>query len=433
MRKRTEILLLLGLIAFFVLIVVLTHREGIDVTQAHASFAQRSSYRTMPEGYKALYLTLLELGYPARRQTQAFNMLPEEGGLLIVADPFIRRPMALKEGEELLAWLRKGNTALVALEYHAEFLYGLLGTTDTDDPGVQRAQLETLDREWFREVSMPPIPVRLPAPIRIGSPTRYVTAEPIVASFLADRAPKLDTFAYRRFAERIPLTGDQFAKIGGMTPLYRDEEGIAVAYSAVGDGGIVWCASPWSFSNAGIASADNLKFVLALANLKPGAPVIFDEYHQGYGANMSMWHLLPKVSRLGVLQLAAGLLLLFITLAWRFGPAQLPAEERFSRSRAEYLTAMASLLERARATHVVRERLSVHLRRELARRLGVPPHAAPDRFLAANASHAVVDQAQLERVLRQLIHFEGQKRPDAEALLRLSGEIQRMLHVKVGG
>ncbi|OPZ81006.1 MAG: hypothetical protein BWY76_03174 [bacterium ADurb.Bin429] len=63
----------------------------------------------------------------------------------------------------------------------------------------------------------------------------------------------------------------------------------------------------------------------------------------------------------------------------------------------------------------------------------MPPHAAPDRFLAANASHAVVDQAQLERVLRQLIHFEGQKRPDAEALLRLSGEIQRMLHVKVGG
>ncbi len=433
MRKRTEILLLLGLIAFFVLIVVLTHREGIDVTQAHAAIAQRSSYRTMPEGYKALYLTLLELGYPARRHTHAFNMLPEDGGLLIVADPFFRRPMALKEGEELLAWLRKGNTALVALEYHAEFLYGILGTTDTDDPREQRAQLDALDREWFRAVSMPPMPVSLPAPVHLGNPMRYVTAEPLVPSFLAERAPKLDTYAYRRFAERIPLTGEQLAKIGGVVPLYRDAEGVAVAYSAVGDGGIVWCASPWSFSNAGIASADNLNFVLALANLKPGAPVIFDEYHQGYGAQMTVWHLLPKVSRLGVVQVTVGLLLLFITLAWRFGPAQLPAEERFSRSRAEYLTAMASLLERARATHVVRERLSVHLRRELSRRLGVPPHAPPERFLAANASHAVVDQALLERVLRQLLHFEGQKRPDADALLRLSGEMQRMLRTNVGG
>jgi hypothetical protein len=429
MRKQTEILLLLGLIAFFVLVVVLSHREGVDLTQAHAAIAQRSSYRTMPEGYKALYLTLEKLGYPVHRQTRAFNELPPAGGLLIVADPFFRRTMALKEGEELTSWLRQGNHALVALEYHAEFLYGMLGSEKENDAQAQRAELDQMDGTWFREISMPKLPVTPPIPMApIVMP--YTTAKPIVPSFLAEQAPKLDTYSYRRFQSDIPLTSEQIDRIGSVVPLYQDGKGVVVAYSAVGQGGIVWCASPWSFSNAGLSSADNLAFVLALANLKPGAPVIFDEYHQGFGNKMTVWSLLPKLAKLGVLQLAAALLLLFLTLAWRFGPAQLPEEERFSRSRAEYLTAMAALLERARATHVVRERLSVLLRRELARRLGVPPQAPAERFLTANAGHAVVDQDQLERVLRLLIHMEGQKRPDPEALLRLAGEMQRMLHQK---
>lgn len=439
MGKRTEMLLLLGLVAFFVLIVVLSRHEEIDATQSNPFTVQRSSYRTMPEGYKALYLTLQAEGFSVRRQTQAFNLLPLEGGLLIIPDPpyenhpqpgvdsgmqavTFRREMALKEGDALTDWLSRGNHALVLTEYNANVVYGLLGSHRVIDPEERRREQDQTEDDWFATVADPTPGADLPI--------QHTLATPSVPSFLSDGAKKLEVYSGRRLKTDMPLTTEQVARIGGVVPLYRDDLGVVAAYSQVGQGGIVWCTSPWSFSNGGIDAGDNLAFVLALAKLKPGAPIIFDEYHQGYGVQMTVWQLLPKIAKLGAVQIGVALLLLFITLAWRFGPAQLPEEERFSRSRAEYLTAMASLLERARATHVVRERLSVLVRRELARRLGVSPHAPPERFQAANAAHAVVEPVLLERVLRHLTTMEHQKRPDPEALLRLAGEIQRMLHAK---
>lgn len=442
MGKRTEILLLLGLIAFFMFIVVLSNREGanragMDASQANPMSVQRSTYRTMPEGYKALYLALRELGYPVQRQTRAYNLLPAEGGVLIVADPPpdrvqvemgqpVDRSIANKEGDELLNWLRRGNYALIMTEYHAEVLPALLASRTNFDPEQQQAEAQELENGWLTQVSdtNPKDPV---------APLEHALAKPVAPSFLADRAPKLEIYSHMRYRDRVPLNHLQIARLGSVVPLYRDDAGIAAAYSPVGAGGIIWCCSPWSFSNGGIDTGDNLEFVRAIADLKPGAPVIFDEYHQGYGNQTTVWQLLPKLAKIGVLQLVGTLLLLMAVLAWRFGPAQLPAEERFSRSRAEYLTAMAALLEHARATHVVRERLNVLLRRELGRKLGVSPTARDERLLQANAGHAVVDQAQLERVLRTLAHMAQQKRPDAEALLRLAGDMQRMLHAKTTG
>ena len=161
--------------------------------------------------------------------------------------------------------------------------------------------------------------------------------------------------------------------------------------------------------------------------------MIFDEYHHGYGAGMSVWSLTPSPTKLGILQLAGALLLLLITLAWQFGPPRVPADERFSRSRAEYLTSMAGLLQRARATHVVRDRLVAMLQRELARRLGLPAQADHAQVLAANKANPVMDHAALEHVLQQIVALQQQQRPTAEALLRSSRAAHRLLHRTTGG
>jgi hypothetical protein len=79
---------------------------------------------------------------------------------------------------------------------------------------------------------------------------------------------------------------------------------------------------------------------------------------------------------------------------------------------------------------VVHERLSALMRRELGRRLGIPPHAPPEHFIAANTRRQVVDPPTLERITRQLAVHEAQRRPEPFALLRLAGEIHRMLHKK---
>lgn len=411
MRGRAELLVLLGVIVLIaVLLTQVRHEDLATKTALTPSLVVRSSYRSLPEGSKALYQTLAASGYQVRRQVRPYGLLPERG-TLIVLDPHVRPPTEY-EGHELLAWLRRGNHALICLEYHPEYLAALF----TPRHGEEEVAEEEIP-EWLETLLLSNT---RPKP-------KTTVATPVLPTYLSRQAPELHIRSTHSLNSLAKLPDAVQAQVGGMVPLYRDVDGMAVAYSAVGAGGIVWCNSPWSFSNAGIGQPGNLELVLALAQRQPRAPVIFDEYHHGFGANMTVWSLAPTLTKLGLAQLGLALVLLLVTLGWRFGVARLPAEERFTRSRAEYLTAMAGLLERAGATHVVRERLGNMLRRELGRRMGLPPTARAEQFLDANARSRVVEQAHLERILRQLALMDEQHRPDPQALWRLSGEVQRLL------
>jgi hypothetical protein len=413
MRHGRDIAILILTVGVLALLMVLANRDDINMYQAPTSTVVYTSYRTLPEGYKALYETLGGLGYRVRRLTKPFARL-EGRGLLVIADPTYGTadaplrtgPVAVSgyDSRCLLEWLREGNTALVLVEHNPALLL------DVAEGQKSRTEAPTL-----------------------ASASRQVQrAEASVPSFLAETAKVLTVNSSARLGPG-PLLPEALARaVGGAVPLYADTHGVVAAYSAVGQGGVVWCTSPWSFSNAGIASGQNLEWFLALANRHPDGEIIFDEYHNGYGSGMSLWSLARPITRLGFAQLALAVVLFALTLGWRFGTPRLPAEERFTRSRAEYLTSMAGLLERAGATYVVRERMSVFLRRELGRRLGVAPHAPPARFTEANARLHVVDPDALDRVLRLLAALESQHRPTPDAVYRLAGEVQRLLYRKRG-
>ncbi len=313
-------------------------------------------------------------------------------------------------GVRLLAWLRRGNTALLLLAEHPEMADTLVEHSKTEV--LKNEEKVSFQKSWWQ-----------------GALYGHVSdAIPIIPSFLSSAAPKLSVQSPYRFPVDNPLPPPIAKSVGGAVPLYCDRFGVVVAYSAVGNGGIVWCSSPWSFSNAGLEETNNLDFILALANLQPGTPVIFDEYHHGIGTGISVWTLAPWITKWGVAQFALAFLLLLLLLAWRFGPPRLPIEERFTRARAEYLTSMAGLLERVQATHVVRDRLANLLRRQVSRRLAIAPNADFALFLTANAQLHAVDQVQLERIIAQLGVMEQQPRPEQTALLRLATEIQRLLY-----
>ena len=416
MRKHAELIALLLLAVIIVVGVSLAQRD--DEKAGSSRNIVHSSYQTLPEGYRALSLTLQELHYPVTQQIRPYTMLPDEG-FLVVTDPF-RTDVSEYEGRKLVEWIARGNYALISLEYHPEFLAGLEGDTATKNlQGNDGAPSGPLDEyrppETFGKT--------------IAATEKATTARAVGTALSIPSAPALAVRSTLRFTDTVLPTKLQ-QLVGGAKPIYRDEKGIVAAYSKIGAGGIVWCSSPWSFSNQGLNEGKNLDFLLALADKRPGGPVIFDEYHNGYGAGMSVWSLAPRLTKLGMLQLGAALLVLCVLLAWRFGPHRLPAEERFTRSRAEYLTSMASLLHRAQATHLVRERLGHLLHREVGRRLGVPPQAPVEQILQANAVAPIVDQVGLERVLQQLSAMKAQQHPDQEAMLRLSTEIHRLLHRK---
>lgn len=417
MRMRIEIIALLLVLALIAVMAVLVKRD--DPTPNKAEEYVRSSYRSLPEGYKALYITLQQLGYTVRRQTRPYALLPKNG-LLIIVDTHTTKVSAF-DGRELLNWLHRGNTALVLLEYHPEITDALLGHTKPD--------AESDDKSDEKPVDITNAKVKkFETWLRFTTNTQTETARAVTPTRFSTEAPSLRVNASVRFPQGELLPAELAAKVGGAVPLYRDPHGVVAAYSAVGDGGVIWCCSPWSFSNDGLAEGHNLEFVLALANLHPHAPVLFDEYHNGIGADVSIWTLAPLLTKWGILHLVAALILLGITIAWRFGPPRLPLEERFTRTRAEYLTSMAGLLQRVEATHVVRNRLSVLFRRQVSRRLALPPNAEYYQFTVANARIGAVNQPLLERIITQLGILEQQPRPDQQVLLRLANDIQRLLY-----
>ena len=426
MRMRTEIIALLLVMAFLALMIALSRPDQLHMPTGKNALLSprtvRSSFGTYPNEYKALYLTLGELGYDARRLMRPYPELPPRG-LLIVADPY-REPVSPYEARVFFDWIRRGNHALILTEYHPEIFAQLAGgvpapadaPTDDDDHDTTKTDVSGAPADAGE------MPTKLAE--LMGSLPTPGEATPVRPSFLSAAAPTLTIASRVRCPRALPDA--LAARTGGAVPLYRDARGTAVQYSTVGQGGIVWCCSPWSFSTEGVREGHNLEFILALANLHAHDPIIFDEYHHGYGAGMTLWSLAPSMTRWGIAQCVLALCLLLYTLAWRFGPSRLPEAERFTRSRGEYLTSMAGLLERAVATHVVFGRLRQRFRRDLGRRLGLSVLADWTAVLEMNKRHPVVDHSALERVVARLTALEAQDRPAADALWKLAGEIERL-------
>jgi hypothetical protein len=429
MRNRLELLALALVLVFIIAMTAISQRDDYgsvkDKNGQQSNALAASSYRTYPSGYKALYLTMQQLGFPVQRQIRPYALLPAHG-LLIVADPgkdaqtSVSAP-TVYEGRKLVEWVRQGNYALIGVEANSEFLRDL----------AWKAPSEDLHTPTTQNVQPTPKP-----PVDDWSLVKFTesvqTLAPLSASGITWPLPPLTIKSGVRFPTASILPKQLLQLVGGAVPLYRDPSGVVVFYSKIGRGGIIWNCSPWSFSNDGLAQGENLDFVLAWANQHPGAPIIFDEYHQGYGAGMGMWQLAPSLTKLGILQVCVALLLILSTLAWRFGPPRLPVEERYTRSRAEYLTSMAALLHRARATHMVRNQLGARVRREICRRLGIPPQSATDQMLAAHRAHPVVDHAALTQVCDQYAALEAQAHPSEEALLRYAHEVHRLLRQNKG-
>lgn len=170
---------------------------------------------------------------------------------------------------------------------------------------------------------------------------------------------------------RMPFDADY-----SLTPLVADRAGSVVGWYPLGKGSIVVVSDETLFENGRLAKADNarLAFDVATYGLQPGQTVAFEEWSHGYQAGDTWWAILPRPFRLAFGIAGAAALLLLLGATWRFGPAtRLPQNDE--RTSLEYLTSMASLLERGDASRkAVRDlaRLALHA---AARSVGLPDAA----------------------------------------------------------
>lgn len=197
---------------------------------------------------------------------------------------------------------------------------------------------------------------------------------------------------------------------------FKDNTGQGLITRKLGEGEVVWVASPYPVSNAGISRADNARLGVLLAWVG-GRDVYFDEYHHGYIKGGGLWERLSNGGRVAVVLGVLALVLILAGPARRLGP---PIAERVvpqARTGA-YTAALAELYRRAGARREALETLEEGLSRSLARRYGtvragLARSAGAAEALERSASvraHGAID----EKTLTETAKMIGRARQEVE-------------------
>jgi len=318
-----------------------------------------STFEYGPGGYAALYDLLQREGVNVGRFERPHALLSHVRGTLVLA----QTPTELIVGHgglgrndltALRDWVRAGGR-LIALSPP----YGDAGDTLLGIPASRKSEVPASHAVPF---------ARLPANARVHRVSGDFSVE-----FDDRAAPKA-------------------------LPLLVSGSGIVALEYRFGAGTVIAFTDPSIFSNARLIQDDNARFAYNL--LAPGEKIVFDEAVHGYTTGNSLWSALPIPVHYALYLAVAALLFAVIGNLVRFEPPlQLPAADEPDSS--AYLTAMASLLERAGASRrVLGDRVDFTLR-ALRRTLGVSDRA-PLRALVARITRPETraQVAELERLLR---------------------------------
>jgi hypothetical protein len=355
-------ILLVLIVATVVLAPPPEDKEGQGIT---------TTYSTASNGAQAAYTLLRELGYRSERWEKSPAELPgdAEGKILILAEP--ANFPDKQEREALLGFARSGGWIV----YAGNFPFLFLESGAVEPPSFTR--ISSLNVETF--------PAIAPSP------------------FTRD-APKIAMDAISRW---VATDGDQ-------VPLYGEPEAPVVVTWRLGNGRVVWWASPTPVTNSGISREGNLPFFLdCIQAARPGASpgettVLWDEYFHGYRG--SLWDYFEETAvPWAILQLA--LVALFVMLAFgrRSGPLYAPAAVT-RLSPLEFVDTLGDLYRRAGAGSAAVRVAYQRFRALLLRRLALAPS---------------ISNAQLDAAVRERL---GWKQPgfmetlqDAESAARVGG------------
>jgi hypothetical protein len=326
-----------------------------------------STLRSEPDGSKALYDVLVRLGVPTERRRQPLfdvNRNPSHRpAVLAVLDPLLSLEAA--ELEQVARFVHAGGAVVAA---------GSGG-------GITRC-VGWVTANAARLLRVDSFPVQPPAPGLDLPPVVDYLRRPGVAG---------ETDARRRMRG-----GDiEIDQCDTLTPIARDTllrlrngRPAALRLRYRGGGSVALVADVGYFRNRTWRTTDVPAFIAPLlvpSPRRPG-PVVWDEYHQGFGEEGSVTGVLVAwmwSTPIGwaLLQLAAVLLVALGVAAVRFGPARSVIERR-RRSPLEHLEALAAGLEGAGGVDTAVSLTVSGLRRRLGR-VGVLPAGAERAWLAA--------------------------------------------------
>ncbi len=292
-----------------------------------ASRGYPSSYSAAPDGAKAAYTLLVEMGFGVERWERPPEDLPNSARniVLIIAGPVL--PPSKDDMTRLRQFVAAGGHLLITGVGGA----AMIGAKDVVPPPQQDAW-QTFSAE-------------APSPL-----TRY--------------APEISMDAPAYWAHLV----------AGQVRYYGSDQGATVAMRRDGSGETIWWGSDSPLTNLGITRASNLALFLNCVGSAPGTRILWDEYF--HGVRPGIWHYLSHTplpwAFLQLLVLAA---FLVITYARRSGALR-PLLRQPRLSPLEFVETVGALYERKGAAAGALEIAYARFHFLLARRLGIPSTAS---------------------------------------------------------
>lgn len=373
MRDRFPLLLVGGVVLLAVLggFVMKGARRG--------SFADRlSTFRSEPDGARALYLLLAERGVEVRRNQMDLTVIEPNRNLALLGVSF-----ADERGFDKPAF-------------------------DGSDAGVPDDEADEDEDEkarGYQAYRSPPVSPdeseKLLEHVRNGATLLYAPASfhdnPLLKAidvYLVRAEAKLGVRTlvpaqpsrYTRGVERVEAKVKAYLDLPpGAVPLLVDEELDEVVFAMVpwGQGRILLLGAPELAMNEALGRADNAQFWLSTGRaLTDGATLGFDEFHHGFTGDRSMGEFAARYGlHFAFAQLMLGVAFWALALR-RFGRPKAPKEELRLGS-TDALFATSRLYREGRHHAHAAASIARELAAEMATRAGLPGKSTPAEIGAA--------------------------------------------------
>jgi len=288
-----------------------------------ASVGFPSSYSPDPNGAKAAYTLLEEIGYRVTRWTNPPEELPKisRNTLLIIAGPIVTS--STEEARQLKQFVAGGGHLLIT---------GMIGAAMIEAKAVVPAAAPP--DEWQTFTAEAPAPLTRHAPeISMQFPAHWV-------------------------------------QLGaGQLRYYGSGQGATVTKLRVGRGEIIWWGADSPLTNSGITKASNLALFLNCLGSPSETRVMWDEYF--HGVRPGFWQYVSRTPLpWGLLQLLILAAFVLITFGRRSGALR-PLGRPSRLSPLEFVETVGALYQRKGAAAGALEIAYTRFRFLLARRLGI--------------------------------------------------------------
>ena len=316
-----------------------------------------SSYASHPDGARAAFLLLKELGYRVERSFEpvtAIRHTPEHTALVLAS------PSEAPSAQDVLAlqtFVERGGLVLATGPVAAHFL-----------PGVPERSRRRNDL----------------AALRASRPRRQDRALPAA---LTEGVESVD----------LPSATAPLSLDSKYVVVYGTDQAPSVVAGRFERGYAVWWAGSAPLVNGAIGRPRHVELLVNSLGPAGARTILWDEFYHGH--TRSFWSYLAATPvPFAVLQLAALASVALFTYARRRRPIRERALEPRT-SPLEFIDTMGGLYERARASAAAVATVYAHVRRRLLTALGLPLNTGDDRLAAVAAERLAFDQTLLASAL----------------------------------